>query len=247
MSDLLNKWIDEAKNIIIFTGAGVSTESGIPDFRSPGGLWSRMKPIMFQDFLSSEKTRIESWNRKFDSENDISFAKPNEGHKAIAKLVNTGKASYVITQNIDNLHQDSGIPEDKIIELHGNSSYAICLECKQRYELKSIKLEFESKPIDSRVSPTCKKCEGIIKSATISFGQPMPTKEMKDAETATLSCDLFIAIGSSLKVYPAASFPIIARNNGAKLVIINREPTELDQIANLVINEEIGLTLKSVI
>ena len=170
MSDLLNKWIDEAKNIIIFTGAGISTESGIPDFRSPGGLWSRMKPIMFQDFLSSEKTRIESWSRKFDSENDISFAKPNEGHKAIAKLINTGKASYVITQNIDNLHQDSEIPEDKIIELHGNSSYAICLECKQRYKLKSIKLEFESKPIGSRVSPTCKKCGGIIKSATISFG-----------------------------------------------------------------------------
>ena len=247
MSDLLNKWIDEAKNIIIFTGAGISTESGIPDFRSPSGLWSRMKPIMFQDFISSEKSRVESWNRKFDSENDISFAKPNEGHMAIAKLINFGNASYVITQNIDNLHQDSGISEDEIIELHGNSSYASCLDCKFRYELDEIKSEFISQPVGSKKSPICKECGGIIKSATISFGQPMPEKEMKRAESATLDCDLFLAIGSSLQVYPAASFPIIARKNGAKLVIINREPTELDKIANMVINEEIGSTLKALV
>lgn len=243
MPNLLKRWIKEAQNIVFFTGAGISTESGIPDFRSPGGLWSRMKPIMFQDFISSEEIRIESWERKFDSENDISFAKPNEGHKAIAHLVKSRKASYVITQNIDNLHQDSGVPEEKIIELHGNSSYAVCLECKIKYDLKSIKSEFEAVPISSRKAPSCKKCGGIVKSATISFGQPMPEKEMKLAETVTLSCDLFIVAGSSLKVYPAASFPILARNNGAKLVIINREPTELDQLANLVLNKNIGPTL----
>ena len=247
MPNLLKRWIKEAQNIVFFTGAGISTESGIPDFRSPGGLWSRMKPIMFQDFISSEEIRIESWERKFDSKNDISFAKPNKGHKAIAHLVKSRKASYVITQNIDNLHQDSGVPEEKIIELHGNSTYAVCLECKAKYDLKSIKSEFESVPISSRKPPSCRKCGGIVKSATISFGQPMPEKEMKLAETVTLSCDLFIATGSSLKVYPAASFPILARNNGAKLVIINREPTELDELANLVLNKKIGPTLNSLL
>ena len=247
MSDLLKKLISESKNIVFFTGAGISTESGIPDFRSPGGLWTRMKPILFQDFISSEKIRIESWNRKFDVKNDISFAKPNTGHKVIAKLIKNGKASYVITQNIDNLHQSSGIPENKIIELHGNSSYAKCLECKSKYELQTVKEEFQSQPVESRKSPCCKKCGGIIKTATISFGQPMPAKEMKAAESATLASDLFIAIGSSLQVYPAASFPILASNNGAKLVIINRETTGLDKIANLVINEEIGITLQSAV
>ena len=144
----------------------------------------------------------------------------------------------IITQNIDNLHQSSGIPENKIIELHGNSSYAKCLECKSKYELQTVKEEFQSQPVESRKSPCCKKCGGIIKTATISFGQPMPAKEMKTAESATLASDLFIAIGSSLQVYPAASFPILASNNGAKLVIINRETTDLDKIANLVINED---------
>ena len=175
----------------------------------------------------------------------INIAKPNIGHKIIAKLHSNNKISYVITQNIDNLHQDSGIPTNKIIELHGNSTYAKCLNCYKRYELNYIKDFLEKKDNNYTYPPKCLKCNGIIKSATISFGQPMPQKEMQIAEKASIECDLFIAIGSSLKVYPAAGLPIIAKNNGAKLVIINREETELDSIANLVINNEIGKILSN--
>ena len=240
----LKTWVKESNNIVIFTGAGISTESGIPDFRSPGGIWSKMQPIMFQDFMSSEESQIESWKRKFVIDQDMKIAKPNIGHKIIAELYSANKVSYVLTQNIDNLHHDSGIAPDKIIELHGNSTYAKCLDCEKRYELDYIKKFLEDKKNNYTQSPKCLVCNGIIKSATISFGQPMPEKEMKIAEEASINCDLFVAIGSSLKVYPAAGLPILAKNNGAKLVILNREPTELDSIANEVINKEIGETLE---
>ena len=240
----LKTWVKESNNIVIFTGAGISTESGIPDFRSPGGIWTKMQPIMFQDFMSSEESQIESWKRKFVIDQDMKIAKPNIGHKVLAELYATNKVSYVLTQNIDNLHHDSGIPPDKIIELHGNSTYAKCLDCEKRYELDYIKKFLEGKKNNYTQSPKCLVCNGIIKSATISFGQPMPEKEMKIAEEASINCDLFIAIGSSLKVYPAAGLLILAKNNGAKLVILNREPTDLDSIANEVINKEIGETLE---
>ena len=240
----LKTWVKESNNIVIFTGAGISTESGIPDFRSPGGIWSKMQPIMFQDFMSSEESQIESWKRKFVIDQDMKIAKPNIGHKVLAELYATNKVSYVLTQNIDNLHHDSGIPPDKIIELHGNSTYAKCLDCEKRYELDYIKKFLEDKKNNYSQPPKCLICNGIIKSATISFGQPMPEKEMKIAEEASINCDLFIAIGSSLKVYPAAGLLILAKNNGAKLVILNREPTDLDSIANEVINKEIGETLE---
>ncbi|HEX7776105.1 MAG TPA: Sir2 family NAD-dependent protein deacetylase, partial [Parvibaculum sp.] len=149
------------------------------------------------------------------------------------------KVTHVITQNIDNLHQNSGVPAAKIIELHGNGTYAKCLDCGLRHELVWVKMNFEA----SREAPTCRACNGIVKSATISFGQAMPEEEMRRAEEATLACDLFLAIGSSLQVFPAAGFPIIAKRNGARLVILNREPTELDRIADLVIHDEIGPTL----
>ena len=246
MSYILNDLINKAKNIVVFTGAGISTESGIPDFRSPGGIWTKMKPIMFQDFISSEKWQLESWRRKFEIDKDINIAKPNIGHKVIAKLFDKNKVSYVITQNIDNLHNVSGINKNNIIELHGNSTYAKCLNCNTRYELNYIKDYLEDKSNNYTNVPKCLVCNGIIKSATISFGQPMPEKEMKIAEKVSLECDLFIVIGSSLKVYPAANLPIIARKNGAKLVIINRENTALDSIAHLVINEEIGKTLSKI-
>ena len=241
MINNLNILIKESKNIVIFTGAGISTESGIPDFRSPGGIWTKMKPIMFQDFISSRSWQLESWKRKFEIDKNISIAKPNIGHNVIAKLNNKNKISYVITQNIDNLHQDSGIPSEKIIELHGNSTYAKCLDCEKHYTLLYIKKFLNNNNYSD--PPRCIECDGVIKSATISFGQPMPIKEMQLAEKASIDCDLFIAIGSSLKVYPAAGLPILAKNNGAKLVILNREPTELDSIANKVINKEIGETL----
>jgi NAD-dependent deacetylase len=242
MIDIKN-WIEKSNKIVIFTGAGISTESGIPDFRSPGGIWTKMQPIMFQDFLSSKDSQIESWRRKFVIDEDMKIAQPNIGHKAITKLYAKNKISYILTQNIDNLHHDSGIPADKIIELHGNSTYAKCLDCNKRYELNYIREYLEKEDNNYSIPPKCIECNGIIKSATISFGQPMPVKEMQIAERASIECDLFIAIGSSLKVYPAAGLPILAKKNGAKLIIINRESTELDSISDKVLNKEIGVTL----
>jgi NAD-dependent deacetylase len=237
--DIYNSLVSESRNIVVFTGAGISTESGIPDFRSPTGIWTKNQPIEFKDFLSSEEIRVEFWKRKFAIDAAISQAKPNSGHMAISKLNEIGKVSKIITQNIDNLHQNSGISENNVIELHGNTTFAKCLDCDRRYELEDIKSLFEitSKP------PYCNDCGGIIKTATISFGQSMPKDEMIRAEEATLSCDLFFAIGSSLQVYPAASFPIIAKNNGSKLIILNREETDLDKYADLVIHDEIGIFL----
>ena len=239
MSSELKRAIEDAHRVVIFTGAGISTESGIPDFRSPGGLWTKMAPIDFQDYLRDAEIRAEAWRRKFEIDKTIVKAEPNKGHMAIAKLVDEGKATHVITQNIDNLHQLSGVPAQKIIELHGNGTYAKCLDCAARYELDWVRAQYEA----SLAAPDCPSCGGIVKSATISFGQAMPEEEMNRAHEATLGCDLFISIGSSLQVYPAAGFPILAKRNGAILAILNREPTELDQIADLVIHDEIGPTL----
>jgi NAD-dependent deacetylase len=225
---------------VFFTGAGISTESGIPDFRSPGtGLWTKMRPIQFQDFVASDSIRQESWRRRFTGKRTIENAKPNKGHDAVAKLIRDGKASAVITQNVDNLHQNSGIDPERVIELHGNVSYAKCLDCQVRYELADLEKQFHAK---GRVDP-CASCGGIVKTATISFGQSMPENEMRRAQEQTVRCDLFIVVGSSLVVYPAAGFPELAKELGAKLVIINREPTPLDSIADLVVHREIGPTL----
>ena len=245
MSMMLRQWMEESENVVIFTGAGMSTDSGIPDFRSPGGVWTRMAPIMFQDFISSEENRIEAWRRKFAMSDELGTPHPNDGHRAVAQLVANGKVSAVITQNIDNLHQDSGIPEDKIIELHGNGSYAVCLDCGLRHELDDIRAAFEGGNMSA--APGCQNCGGMVKTATVSFGQAMPEAQMKRAEAATLTCDLFIAIGSSLQVFPAAGFPVMARHNGARLVILNREPTEFDDAASLVINEEITPSLQNLL
>lgn len=239
VSNELKREIERAARVVVFTGAGISTESGIPDFRSPGGIWTKMSPINFDDFLRSPEMRREAWRRKFEIDKTIIAAEPNKGHMAVAKLVDTGKVTHVITQNIDNLHQNSGIPASKVIELHGNGTYATCLDCGLRHELDEVRALYNA----SDDAPACKSCKGVVKSATISFGQAMPEKEMRRAEEATLACDLFLAIGSSLQVYPAAGFPIIAKRNGARLAILNREPTDLDDIADIVIHDEIGPTL----
>lgn len=240
--EMLAAMIGEAHCVVIFTGAGVSTESGIPDFRSPGGYWTKNKPIYFQDFMASPELQRESWRRKFESDGTFESAKPNKGHMAIAKLVREGKVSHLITQNVDNLHQVSGIPEEQIIELHGNSSYALCLSCKTRYEIEPLRQAYES----DGTYPSC-DCGGVVKTATISFGQAMPEYEMVRAQEATEACDLFISVGSSLVVYPAAGFPIMAKERGARLVILNREETELDPLADLVLNDEIGPTLSEAV
>lgn len=242
-STKLQALLADCTRAVVFTGAGISTESGIPDFRSPGGLWTKNAPIEFQDFMASEDMRREAWKRKFAMEAEFTNAKPNSGHLAVANLVQRGIVSAVITQNIDNLHQDSGIPADQVIELHGNGTYATCLSCDERHELDVIKQSF----VGRDELPVCRKCGGVVKTATISFGQSMPLEPMQRAEEETLACDLFIAIGSSLVVYPAASFPIVAKKNGAKLVILNREETPLDDYADLIVNEEIGPTLSKVV
>jgi NAD-dependent deacetylase len=230
-----------ARNGVVFTGAGISTESGIPDFRSPGGIWAQMAPIEFQDFVSSAVMRKEAWRRRFAMEAMFARVKPNVGHEAIAALVAGGTVRHVITQNIDNLHQMSGVPVDRVIELHGNTRYAKCLECGARAELEPIHIHFEA----HGEAPDCAKCGGLLKTATISFGQAMPENEMERAERATRACDLFLVLGSSLVVYPAAGFPVMAKRGGAKLAIINREPTDQDATADLVLHAEIGPTLQS--
>ena len=232
----LAEMLSGCSRAVVFTGAGISTESGIPDYRSPGGIWDRFRPIDFGEFMASEDARRESWHRKFSVDPVLRAAEPNRGHRAVAKLVLTGTVSGVITQNIDGLHQESGVPDERVIELHGNGTYARCLGCGMRYELGPIKAAFEA---DESV-PVCEECRGIVKTATISFGQAMPVEEMKRARTESLACDLFLAVGSSLVVYPAADFPALAKRNGAGLVILNREPTPLDPIADLVLNFEIG-------
>jgi NAD-dependent deacetylase len=238
----LRELLSGSRRAVFFTGAGISTESGIPDFRSPGGVWSRMQPIYFQEFLASQEKRRESWRRRFDNRDGWVGAQPNRGHHAVAQLVASGKASAVITQNVDNLHQVSGVPEDKVVELHGNATYARCLRCALRSELAELEREFQA---SGAVGP-CKACGGILKSATISFGQPMPLLPMQRAHDATMACDLFIVLGSSLSVFPAADFPLRAKRNGAALVIVNRDPTEMDELANVVIHAGIGATLGEV-
>lgn len=237
----LAELIDTARRVAVFTGAGISTESGIPDFRSPGGVWSRMKPIEFDDYVASEAARHESWRRRFSGEQRLSGAEPNRGHAAIARLVEAGKVPAVITQNVDNLHQRSGVPDDRVIELHGNAGYATCLTCSQSFELSDLEREF----VETDRVGNCGHCGGIIKTATISFGQAMPWAQMERAERESLACDVFLAIGSSLQVYPAAGFPEMAKRNGAKLAIVNREETPFDSIADLVLHGEIGETLAS--
>lgn len=228
---------------MVFSGAGISTESGIPDFRSPGGFWTRYKPIDFREFLASEDIRLEAWRRFLMIRRTIGDAKPNAGHTGVARLVALGHVGRVITQNIDGLHEEAGIPRDRIIEIHGNGTYAKCLSCGLRHEIAWVSDVIET----TGKAPACTACGGIVKSATISFGQAMPEQEMADARAATLDADLFIAVGSSLQVFPAAGFPVMAKQNHTPLVIINREETGLDGLADLVINGEIGPVMQALL
>jgi NAD-dependent deacetylase len=235
----LKQMMRDARRMVAFTGAGISTESGIPDFRSPDGIWSRMQPIDFQDFVASADMRREAWRRKAVIDRDFVVARPNRGHRALAALVAQGRMGAIITQNIDGLHQASGVPDGQVIELHGNGTYATCLSCGLRHELAPIMAAFA---VDETL-PVCRDCGGMVKTATISFGQAMPPAAMARAQAETLSCDLFVVLGSSLVVYPAAGFPVLAKRRGARLVIINRDPTDQDASADLVIHAGIGETL----
>ena len=235
----LGDMIAEASVIVPFTGAGISTECGIPDFRSPGGLWTRNRPIPFDEFVASADARNESWRRRFAMEPTFAAAKPGRGHRALAALYKAGKIPAIVTQNIDNLHQVSGFAADHVVELHGNTTYARCIGCGQAYDLAWVKQRFDA----SGSAPDCAVCDEPVKTATISFGQAMPEQAMLRATELAQQCDLFVAIGSSLVVWPAAGFPLLAKNSGARLVIINNEPTEQDDLADLVIRHDIGETL----
>lgn len=239
----LARWIGDAHRIVGFTGAGISTESGVPDFRTPGSPWLKNQPVPYAEFIASAEMRRLAWQRKFAMDDLYAGARPSAGHAFWAQLVAEGRSPGVITQNIDGLHQASGMAPGKVIELHGNGTYALCLDCARRYELTWVRGELDR----TGEAPCCTACGGIVKSGTISFGQAMPADAMGRARDAATAADLFIAMGSSLVVYPAAGFPILAKRSGARLVIINRQPTGLDGIADLVINEEIGAVVASLI
>lgn len=234
----LGRWLEQARRIVVFTGAGISTESGIPDFRSPGGLWSRLRPVPFQEFLASEDARRAAWALTLSLHARLADVEPNRGHRAVAELARRGKLVAVITQNIDGLHQRAD-PAQVVIELHGTSAYAICLDCGARYEIEPIRQAFEAQ---GRV-PYCTHCGGPVKAATISFGQAMPQAAMAAAERATRDADLFLVLGSSLVVHPAAGLVDLAKLAGARVVIVNREATDYDAIADLVVGGEIGAVL----
>ncbi len=232
----LGDMIAESSCILPFTGAGISTESGIPDFRSPGGLWTRNQPIPYDEFLASQDARDEAWRRRFAMEETFAAARPTRGHRALASLYRSGKTPAIITQNIDNLHQASGFAADDVVELHGNTTYARCVGCGRTYELDWVKFRFDH---DGH-APNCTSCEEPVKTATVSFGQAMPENEMHRAAELAQQCDLFLAIGSSLVVWPAAGFPLLAKKSGARLVIINNEATDQDEYADLVLRFDIG-------
>ncbi len=238
-ADRLEQALASATRAVAFTGAGLSTESGVPDYRSPGSPWMRHKPIPYADFLADADQRAEAWRRKFAMDDLYAGARPSRGHRALASLAAAGRIVAVITQNIDNLHQASGLPAGRLIELHGNGSYAACLTCRHRFELPEVRQAFEA----SGIAPACCWCGGMVKSATVSFGQALPSAVLRAAQEATLDCDLFVVVGSSLVVHPAAILPALARRNGARLVILNGEATPLDGEADLVLRGDIGTVL----
>ena len=224
------------RDIVFFTGAGISTESGVPDFRSPGGIWTRYQPVYFSDFMTSEEARIRSWKMKKETHELYKNVKPNIAHYAIAEFEKRGRLLGVITQNIDGLHAIAGVSPEKIVELHGTDRQIACLKCGKTFDPDPI---YETIVGDFR-SPTCDECGGFLKSATVSFGQAMPAEEMSRAHELTEAAEIFIVVGSSLVVQPAASFPVIAKQSGALLAIINRDETPLDSVTDYNFRGAIG-------
>jgi NAD-dependent deacetylase len=233
-------WLAEARRGIVFTGAGISTESGIPDFRSPNGVWARNKPVYYDEFLASADARYEYWRQKAEAAGDFEQAAPNVGHQTIARWEEQGRVLGVITQNIDGLHQDAG--SRRVWELHGTARWIACVDCSERYEPLPLLAQFRA----NQAVPPCPACGGRLKSATVSFGQMLPTEVLEESVELARTSDLFLAIGSSLVVHPAAGLPQIAKRAGATLVIINRDPTDLDPMADVVLHEPIGVTLAAI-
>lgn len=238
-------FINGSGKIVVFTGAGVSTESGIPDFRSPGGLWSKYDPedFTYQRFISDEEARKKYWKMSTEFYDTLQSVKPNAAHIAIAELETIGKLDCLITQNIDGLHQIAGVSPERVIELHGTARVVSCLSCKKRYDRDGI----QERIANGDNAPLCDDCNGLLKPATISFGQAMPELETAEALKRSGGCDLFFVVGSSLVVQPAAYMPVVAKERGARLVIINREATPHDHMADLIIQGSAGTILSDIL
>ena len=248
MQDNIEKaaeWIAQSKRVVIFAGAGMSTESGIPDFRSPGGVWDRYDPedFDFHSFLSSEASRRRYWQMATEMYDSMKDAPPNAGHLAVAELEKIGRLDCLITQNIDGLHFKAGNSPEKVLELHGTAMHVTCLSCKERYG----RAEIQDRISKGEEAPLCDVCGGLLKPATISFGQSMPERETTEAYRRSEACDLFIVVGSSLVVQPAASMPVVAKRGGARLVIVNRDETACDHLADIIIHGPAGPTMAAIL
>lgn len=233
-------WLRAAEQAVAFTGAGISTESGIPDFRSPNGVWARTQPVYYDQFLESADAQYEYWRQKAITHHEFLASRPNVGHAMLATWEQSGRLRGVVTQNIDGLHQEAG--SRQVVELHGTARFVACLECRARFDADPFVRHFE----ENDEVPPCPKCGGLLKHATISFGQTLDPQTIETAVAWSKSADLFLAIGSSLVVEPAASLPRIAQKHGSRLVIINRDPTPLDRLADVVVHAEIGPTLSAI-
>jgi NAD-dependent deacetylase len=225
-----------SRSIVFFTGAGISTESGVPDFRSPGGVWTKYQPVLFQDFLASESARVQHWLLKKATYELFKTVEPNGAHYAICEYEKRGQLLGLITQNIDGLHKLAGSSDEKLVELHGTDRLVACLNCGKRYQPADVYEHLG----ETFAAPRCDECGGFLKSANVSFGQSMPVEAMQRAQAWSEKADIFMVLGSSLQVQPAASFPVIAKRAGALLAIINRDPTPLDDIADFIHNGPIG-------
>lgn len=230
-----------AKYVTAFTGAGISTESGISDFRSKGGVWDRYRIVTFQEFVASHEARVEYWKMKKELFHEMKGAGPNAAHRSIAELERMGRLQCLITQNIDGLHQDAG--SSSVIELHGTNRKAVCLDCKKTWPIEAVQERLEA----GEAAPVCDECRGYIKPATVSFGQSMPELEMMTAYACAARCDLLIMIGSSLQVEPAASLPREAASHGAKLIFINRTETPSDHLAEVIFREDAGRVMTEIL
>jgi len=244
---LINKVADlivNATRVVVFTGAGISTESGIPDFRSPGGIWDRFDPddFTYQRFVSHPEARRKHWQMLGEG-GLTTKAEPNLAHYAIAELDKLGKLDCVITQNIDSLHQKAGVPDDKVFELHGNMQWAVCLSCGRRYPFEQLKFRLDA----GEEAPDCEVCHGILKPDVVLFGEALPIKVLEEATHRSYNCDLFIVIGSTLVIQPAAYMPVYAATSGAKLVIINLSPTPMDRQATVLIRAKAGETMSRIV
>jgi NAD-dependent deacetylase len=231
----LRRLIAASERIVALTGAGISTESGIPDFRSPGGLLSRTQPITLQEFVASEAMRLEEWRRRFRMNETFAAALPNAGHHGLVRLMEEGRLAGIVTQNIDGLHQRAGTPPERVVEIHGTSLRAHCLDCRSPMPLSEVRATIER----TGASPRC-ACGGLVKAAVVSFGERIPERAMAEAMALTRAADLFIVVGSSLVVQPAATLPLVAKEAGAALAIVNRDATPLDPAADILVRASIG-------